>query len=140
MTHKKLARYVTVAGTTYGPSDDVPAEIAEQITNPKAWVAADEQPPVVEQTAGKTGTASGHKLAAIVTVGAHTYGPRDFVPDDIAEKITNPKAWEGGKLPPPAGTPKSPTGDGAKGAETAGSGGAVDDKARKATTPAAKRT
>jgi hypothetical protein len=36
---KKLARYVNVDGATYGPDDDVPADIAEQITNPKAWEA-----------------------------------------------------------------------------------------------------
>ncbi len=32
-----LARYVVVGGVTYGPGSDVPAEVAKQITNPKAW-------------------------------------------------------------------------------------------------------
>lgn len=42
MTGRKLAGYVTVAGQTYGPDDDLPAEVAKQIDNPKAW--AEEKP------------------------------------------------------------------------------------------------
>ena len=34
---RKLATYVRVDGTAYGPNDDVPADVAKQITNPKAW-------------------------------------------------------------------------------------------------------
>ncbi len=34
---KKLAGFVTVNGTTYGPDDDLPADVAKQIDNPKAW-------------------------------------------------------------------------------------------------------
>jgi hypothetical protein len=34
---RHLASYVSVNGTTYGPDDDVPKDVADQITNPKAW-------------------------------------------------------------------------------------------------------
>lgn len=34
---KKLATYVHVNGEVYGPDDKVPADVAKQITNPKAW-------------------------------------------------------------------------------------------------------
>lgn len=34
---KKLATYVHVDGVAYGPDSDVPADVAKQITNPKAW-------------------------------------------------------------------------------------------------------
>lgn len=37
MAGKQLASFVYVNGDLYGPDDDVPAEVAEQITNPKAW-------------------------------------------------------------------------------------------------------
>jgi hypothetical protein len=33
----KLVTNVFVDGNWYGPNDRVPAEVAEQITNPKAW-------------------------------------------------------------------------------------------------------
>jgi len=99
MTDRKLARHVTVAGKTYGPGDDVPAEIAEQIRNPKAWIPTDED--AADPYEGKTGgTAAGHKLAGTVTVAGKSYGPRDFVPDEVAAQIRNPKAWAGGKVPP----------------------------------------
>lgn len=35
--NKKLVTYVHVDGEVYGPDSDVPAEVAKQITNPKAW-------------------------------------------------------------------------------------------------------
>ena len=37
MAARTLAAYVYVEGQVYGPGSDVPAEIAEKITNPKAW-------------------------------------------------------------------------------------------------------
>lgn len=37
MAAKKLVTYVNVDGQVYGPDDDVPADIAKEITNPKAW-------------------------------------------------------------------------------------------------------
>lgn len=110
MEKKKLARHVTVAGTTYGPGDDVPADVAEKITNPKAWVSLEEDAPTDDSADRDAGTASGHRLATAVTVGGRTYGPDDFVPGDVARQITNPKAWQGGRLPP--GQPTAPTGDG----------------------------
>lgn len=46
MSKRKLATYVHVNGTVYGPDDDVPADVAKEITNPKAWAdgAASEEP------------------------------------------------------------------------------------------------
>lgn len=99
MAEKTLARHVTIGGKTYGPGDDVPADMAEQITNPKAWVALDEAAAADENANREGGTESGQKLATTVTVGGKSYGPNDYVPDDVAQQITNPKAWEGGKVP-----------------------------------------
>lgn len=35
----------------------------------------------------------GRQLVAFVHVDGQVYGPGDDVPDEVAEKITNPKAW-----------------------------------------------
>lgn len=110
MGQPTLARHVTVAGVTYGPGDDVPANIAEQITNPKAWRAADEAPGPDPNEGKGGGTDSGHRLATTVTVGGKSYSPADYLPDDVAAQIGNPRAWEGGKLPSDA----SPAEDGDK--------------------------
>lgn len=40
---RKLNTYVHVGENRYGPGDDVPDEVAEQITNPYVWVD-DDQP------------------------------------------------------------------------------------------------
>lgn len=37
MAGRKLVTYVHVNGQVYGPDSDVPADVAERITNPKAW-------------------------------------------------------------------------------------------------------
>jgi len=79
---RKLRLWVEVDGTWYGPDDDVPADVAEKITNPKVWTGA--------------------RLARHVDVGGDVYGPDDHVPDHIAAQITNPGAWAGRKLPPAA--------------------------------------
>lgn len=42
---KELVRTVVVDGTVYAPGDDVPADVAEQITNPAAWESEDEPTP-----------------------------------------------------------------------------------------------
>lgn len=42
MAAKKLRTYVHVDGRAYGPNDDVPAEVAKRIENPKAWAGYDE--------------------------------------------------------------------------------------------------
>lgn len=34
---RSLVTTVHVNGQVYGPGDDVPSEVAKQITNPKAW-------------------------------------------------------------------------------------------------------
>lgn len=39
------------------------------------------------------------KLASYVFVDGQPYGPNDDVPADIARRITNPNAWEGGEVP-----------------------------------------
>lgn len=39
-TKKKLAGYVHVNGQAYGPEDDLPKDVAEQVTNPKAWASS----------------------------------------------------------------------------------------------------
>lgn len=45
MAEKKLARYVTVAGTTYGPGDTLPKDVADAVTNPKAFEEPDDRTP-----------------------------------------------------------------------------------------------
>lgn len=40
MGGRKLATYVHVDGQVFGPDDNVPADVAEKITNPKAWAEA----------------------------------------------------------------------------------------------------
>ncbi len=95
---KGLARNVTVGGTTYGPNDDVPPEVMEKITNPKAFIPVDEDTGPVD-FGREAGTASGHKLVSTVHVDGYTFGPNDAIPDHIARKVTNPKAWQDGRLP-----------------------------------------
>lgn len=99
MSKTKLARNVTVGGTTYGPGDDVPEDVVKQITNPKAWIPEGDDEADDEDDGRDAGTAGGHKLATSVTVGGKTYGPKDYIPDDVASTITNPKAWADGKVP-----------------------------------------
>jgi len=38
---RKLVAYVHVNGSVYGPGDKVPADVAAQIVNPKAWEGGD---------------------------------------------------------------------------------------------------
>ncbi len=49
MSAGKLATFVHVNGSVYGPDDDVPADVAALISNPKAWA---EQPAGAQQKAG----------------------------------------------------------------------------------------
>lgn len=132
---KKLARAVNVDGEWYQPGgDDLPPEVAEKITNPKAWMTdQDIQAAEVNEdgTERKAGTASGAKLRATVYVAGRAYGPDDHVPDDVAAQIKNPKAWEGDQLPGQAKAKDDRTG-GAAAAEDANT---PDAKARKAATP-----
>lgn len=37
---RKLRSYVHVGGRVFGPRDEVPEQVADQITNPKAWADA----------------------------------------------------------------------------------------------------
>lgn len=45
MTSRKLKRYVTVGSGTYGPDDDVPADVLDQIDNPAAFEDPDDATP-----------------------------------------------------------------------------------------------
>lgn len=102
MANRKLAASVHVAGVWYRPGDDVPEDVATQITNPKAWATAAGENDGGDAAASaptEAGTASGARLAGRVNVAGRWYGPYDPIPDDVAAQITNPKAWEGGKLP-----------------------------------------
>jgi len=45
---RKLVRNVQVDGVWYRPGDTPPADVAERITNPKAW-AGDEPAPALER-------------------------------------------------------------------------------------------
>lgn len=98
---RSLITNVEVAGRWYGPEDDVPAHVAEQITNPKVWRQDDDADAkrAREETAARAGTSSGARLARYVEVGGTTYGPDDPISDDVAAQITNPSAWEGRRLP-----------------------------------------
>jgi hypothetical protein len=44
MAGKKLARNVNINGTTYLAGESVPKDIADQITNEKAWQADEDAP------------------------------------------------------------------------------------------------
>ena len=77
----------------------MPADVAEKITNPKAWVPVDEDDTTNGDANPDAGTTSGHRLATTVTIGGRSYGPDDHIPDDVADQIRNPKAWEGGQIP-----------------------------------------
>ncbi len=101
---RSLITNVEVDGRWYGPNDDVPAHVAEKITNPKVWrqAGAEAERDRAAEAAAKAGTSTGARLVRYVEVGGTTYGPGDPVPDDVAEKITNPAAWADRKLPPAA--------------------------------------
>jgi hypothetical protein len=56
---KRLVTHVAVGGVVYGPEDDVPADVAELITNPKAWgedppANGDDEKPAAKPAAKKT--------------------------------------------------------------------------------------
>ena len=51
---KGLAGYVHVGGQVYGPEDRVPADVANAITNPKAW-AAGSTPEADDAASGEPG-------------------------------------------------------------------------------------
>ncbi len=97
---KTLNTTVAVGGVWYRAGarvgDQIPEDVAEKITNPKVWSYDDaDEGPEEEERKSTTGA----QLVARVAVGGQWYGPGDDVPDDVARRITNPKVWEGGKLP-----------------------------------------
>jgi len=90
---KKLVAFVHVNGVAYGPNDDVPAEVAKLITNPKAWggevpsdsveartaasldPAADKTPPAPGDSGASTGAAA-KKAAAKKAPAKSTAAPK----------------------------------------------------------------
>lgn len=98
-TRRLLARRVSVGGKWYGPGP-VPEDIAAKITNPKAWMAEHEATEEVAEVFDRVpGTSSGARLARRVNVDGRWFGPGSEIPDDIAAKIRNPKAWVDGVMP-----------------------------------------
>lgn len=124
---KTLARAVNVDGEWYYPGGDVPDDVAERITNPKAWKSGDDLADKRDEDGAvkPAGTADGAVLARTVHVDGVAYGPGDPVPDDVAKKIRNPKAWDGGKLP----DYDTETPEPAKTASDTGNGGPADGPA-----------
>lgn len=96
---KQLRTSIEVGGVWYRPGarvgKEIPAEVAELIRNPKAW----EDSAGGELPAPETAKPVGARLATSVDVDGRWYRPGDKIPADVAARITNPKAWEGGKLP-----------------------------------------
>lgn len=97
---RRLAGRTYAAGRWWEPEDDMPDEVAEQITNPKAW--DDERKSIVELARDARTAESGYggaKLSApVIALGAWR-DPDDRLSEEVARAITNPKAWVGGKLP-----------------------------------------
>lgn len=48
----RLAATVYIDGQAYGPDDDVPADVAKRIDNPKAWAEQPTSEPANEPPAG----------------------------------------------------------------------------------------
>lgn len=59
----KLATFVDVDGVWYGPDDNVPADVAKRITNPKAWA---EQPSTDQEPATGEGQKAGTGQEVVV--------------------------------------------------------------------------
>ncbi len=93
-----LASAVYAAGQWWKAGSTPPDDVAEKITNPKAWTDAPDES-AKNETDTKAGTASGARLVRRVAVAGKWYGPDDEIPDDVARQIRNPKVWEGGELP-----------------------------------------
>lgn len=47
----------------------------------------------------------GRRLNTFVHIDGQVYGPSSDVPDEVAERITNPKVWDDGELPDADDTP-----------------------------------
>ncbi len=98
MAGRKLAGSVYLDGKWWRPGDTMPEEVAEKVTNPKVF-AKDTIDEATGEPPAEPGAPSGPRLSRRVNVGGTWYGPDDPVPADVASRITNPKAWEGGKAP-----------------------------------------
>ncbi len=122
MAGRKLASAVYIDGKWYRAGDTLSEDVAAKVRNPKVF--APEDGDQTDQPRSEPGTPTGARLATRVQVEGKWYGPNDAVPDDVAARITNPKAWAGGELPTTApagssatseggddGTPKSPAAD-----------------------------
>jgi hypothetical protein len=58
MAGKRLAVFVTVDGTQYGPDDDVPADVAEKIENPDVWADEEEDEAPAKSSRSRSSRAS----------------------------------------------------------------------------------
>lgn len=81
--HRRLAGYVIVDGTPYGPDDHLPERIAVRITNPAAWAL--DTPTHSAVSAPLVPTLSNADAADQVTAGRHdTAVPDPAVPNAAA--------------------------------------------------------
>ncbi len=97
---KRVLRTAVHAGGQWWPAGSTPPEdVAAKITNEKAWTTATPEEAEKVERAANAGTSSGARLARRVAVAGEWYGPDDPIPDDVARRIKNPNAWEGGELP-----------------------------------------
>lgn len=110
---KRVLRTSVYAGGQWWKAGSTPPDdIAGKITNPKAWTTATDEEADQADKAANAGTSTGARLARRVTVGGAWYGPDDPIPDEVAAKVRNPKAWEGGELPTlPTASASTATGD-----------------------------
>jgi hypothetical protein len=53
MAGKKLARNTTINGVTYDAGTVPPADVAKEITNPKAWEAEADEAAAVDTSTGE---------------------------------------------------------------------------------------
>lgn len=93
---KTIAQRVFAGGQWWEVGDEPPEAVAATIRNPRVWSTDEDDTDTDTAPAARR---DGPRLAGRVAVGGQWYGPDDDVPDDVARRITNPKAWEGGELP-----------------------------------------
>lgn len=86
----RLTHYVTVplddgSYKTYGPDDDLPADVAKQITNPSAWEGGKvpAQPTSASDVPPKGGAGSGMQAWAAYAASKGVEVPEDASRDDI---------------------------------------------------------
>lgn len=133
MAGRKLATSVNIDGTWYRAGDTLPEDVAAKVRNPKVFALEDGEE--ADQPRTEPGTPTGARLASRVQVDGKWYGPNDAVPDDVAARITNPRAWEGGKAPSAAASAASSSGS--EGGDSSGNDGKAKGPAADRAEPAA---